>query len=388
VYLVIDNAGVLRSEFPELDLALADLAATSLQFGVHLILTAGRWLDMRPALLDAIGNRIELRLNDPVDSLAGRRVAETLPDDRPGRSLLRDGRHVQIAKALEADALPLMVQDGMQAPRIMPLPARVSTAQVPELAAAAGRTVGDSAGFLLGVSEFRLTPQYVDLAAPGSHLLLFGDDGSGRSTLLDRAVRHLLEDEREVQLHIVDLGRSLLDYADETRVAQYAFTTSLVERLAQSLVSELLGRLPPPDLTRRELLDRSWWSGPEHVVIVDDYDLTLSGVNGPLGLLADALGHAADIGLHVLLARRVAGSSRSSFEAFGQRLRELTPTALVLDGDRTEGPLVGDRTAARQPPGRGFLVRRRMPPTLVQLALPDDADLTRPGARSAVATWQ
>ena len=158
VYLVIDNAGVLRSEFPELDMALADLAATSLQFGVHLILTAGRWLDMRPALLDAIGNRIELRLNDPVDSLAGRRVAETLPDDRPGRSLLRDGRHVQIAKAVEADALPVMVQDGMQAPRIMPLPARVSTAQVPELAAAAGRTVGDGAGFLLGVSEFRLTP--------------------------------------------------------------------------------------------------------------------------------------------------------------------------------------------------------------------------------------
>ena len=113
-------------------------------------------------------------------------------------------------------------------------------------------------------------------------------------------------------------------------------------------------------------------------MIVDDYDLTLAGVNGPLGLLADALGHAADIGLHVLLARRVAGSSRSSFEAFGQRLRELTPTSLVLDGDPSEGPLVGDRTAAHQPPGRGFLVRRQILPTLVQLAVADDADLARP----------
>ncbi len=390
VYLLVDGAGVLRSEFPELDLALADLASTSLQFGVHVVLTAGRWLDVRPALLDAISTRVELRLNDPVDSLAGRRLAETLPAGRPGRGLLRDGRHVQLAVGEPTDVRPV---DDLRAPRVLPLPERVHVRDVRALAAAAGRGGAAEQGLLLGVGEFRLTPAHVDLHAPGSSLLLYGDDGSGRTTLLDRAVEHLLTGPRDVRLHLVDVGRGLLRHADAPRVAHYAFTASLAERLAHELVRELVERLPPPDLDRRALLERSWWSGPDHYLVVDDYDLLLSGTTGPLGVLADALGHAADIGLHVLLARRVAGAGRSSFEPFGQRLRELAGTALVLDGDRSEGPLVGERTALRQPPGRGFLVRRRTTPALVQLVLPDPVPAAAPDehacdAREQVPAWR
>ena len=98
-FLVIDNMGLLRSEFTDLEFGLAELAATSLQFGVHLVITAGRWLDIRPALLDAIGTRLELRLNDPVDSQFGRAAAATLPGDRPGRGLIRDRRQFQLAVA-------------------------------------------------------------------------------------------------------------------------------------------------------------------------------------------------------------------------------------------------------------------------------------------------
>jgi ESX secretion system protein EccC len=386
-FLLIDNVGLLRTELADLELGLAELAATSLQFGVHLVVTAGRWLDIRPALLDAIGTRLELRLNDPVDSQFGRAAASTLPADRPGRGLIRDRRQFQLAVAWRPDdaAVPdarAAVKQaasaasarwpGRRAPQVRPLPLRVSEADVPDLAAAAGRSVAPGSGFLLGVEEFRLTPVHLDLLAPGAHLLIYGDDGSGRSTILRRTIAHLAgSDPDRVRLHLVDLRRGLGAFADAPHVDHYAFAGSLIQETADDLRKLLLDRLPRPDLPRTVLLEGSWWTGPEHVLVVDDYDLALTGVNGPLGTLADALGHASDIGFHVLLARRVAGAQRTAFELFGQRLRELGPPSLLLNGDKGEGPLAGDRTASPQPPGRGLLVRRGRRDALVQCCLPN-----------------
>ena len=372
VVLVIDGLGVLRHEFPELDLELADLAATSLQFGVHLAVSAGRWLDIRPALLDVLGSRVELHLNDPVDSIAGRAVAAALPADRPGRGLLRDGRQVQVAtevrSAAELAEAARARWPSVRAPRILPLPTRVTAEQVPALATAAGRPLPAADGLLLGIAEFRLAPVRIDPLAPGQHLLIYGDSGSGRTTLLRRVISHLCDQPGgNVRLHVVDLSRGLLELADLPEVERYAFTTSLADGLARDLLGTLFERLPPPELSRQQLRDRNWWTGPEHVLVIDDYDLVMSGTTSPLTPMADALGYARDIGFHVVLARRVAGAARSAFEPFGQRLRELTPTAVLLSGERTEGPLVGERAASRMPPGRGLFVRRGQPDALVQL---------------------
>ena len=35
---------------------------------MHIVMSASRWADIRPALKDQIGTRIELRLGDPTDS--------------------------------------------------------------------------------------------------------------------------------------------------------------------------------------------------------------------------------------------------------------------------------------------------------------------------------
>jgi S-DNA-T family DNA segregation ATPase FtsK/SpoIIIE len=254
---------------------------------------------------------------------------------------------------------------------VRPLPLQVTEADVPNLAAAARRPVASGSGFLLGVEEFRLAPVHLDLVAPGAHLLIYGDDGSGRSTILGRAIDHLAgRDPEQVRLHIVDLRRALLAFADAPHVDHYAFAGSLIQETAEDLLKLLLDRLPEPDLPRTVLLEGSWWTGPEHVLVVDDYDLTLTGVDGPLGPLANALGYARDIGFHVLLARRVAGAQRTGFEPFGQRLRELGPPTLLLNGDKGQGPLAGDRTASPQPPGRGLLVRRGRRDALVQCCVP------------------
>lgn len=398
IFLLVDNLGALRSELPELDLELTDLATTALQFGVHVVLTANRWLDVRPALLDAVGTRLELRLNDPVDSLAGRAAAAAVPERRPGRGLLRDGRHVQLALPSLTRAPRLAGGDGedvllgevaqataaahgpVRAPRIAPLPPRISVSEIaaasPDTPSSAVSYVSSEGGsFLLGVEEFRLAPVALDLLAPGAHLLVFGDGQSGRSTLLRRAVAHLAtRGPEQVRLHLVDLGRSLLPAAHLPHVEHYAFTASLVAQTAEDLFKVLLDRLPPPDLPLDRLAERGWWSGPEHVLVVDDYDLTLTATGGPLGQLAEAIAQARDLGFHVLLTRRVAGAVRTAFEPFGQRLRETTPTGLILCGDRAEGPLLGERTAERRPSGRGQLVRRGQRDSLVQLALDERLD--------------
>jgi S-DNA-T family DNA segregation ATPase FtsK/SpoIIIE len=103
------------------------------------------------------------------------------------------------------------------------------------------------------------------------------------------------------------------------------------------------------------------------VVLVDDYDLLPASTGSPLLPLLDLLGLGRELGLHLVLARRVAGTARAAFEPVFQRLRELGGTGLVLSGDPGEGPLLGGQKAARLPPGRGFLVQSRRPPTLVQV---------------------
>ena len=62
------------------------LAARGLTFGVHVVLATNRWMDLRLAMRDIFGTRLELRLGDPIDSEIDRKLAATVPD-RPGRGI-------------------------------------------------------------------------------------------------------------------------------------------------------------------------------------------------------------------------------------------------------------------------------------------------------------
>jgi DNA segregation ATPase FtsK/SpoIIIE, S-DNA-T family len=50
-------------------------------------------------------------------------------------------------------------------------------------------------------------------------------------------------------------------------------------------------------------------------------------------------------------------------------MRELDSPALLMSGNREEGPLIGNLRPSAQPPGRGQLVRRRDGHQLIQTAL-------------------
>ena len=173
VFLVVDGWSTLREEFPDLETTITGHAVRGLSFGIHVILTAGRWADIRPGLKDQIGTRIELRLGDPVDSDMDRKQASVVPIDRPGRGITRDGHHFLIATP---DGVEVTRAGSWRAPPVRLLPALVDHAAVVEQAGV------DSERILLGLGEDHLEPVAFDFSQ--QHLLIFGDRECGKTAAL------------------------------------------------------------------------------------------------------------------------------------------------------------------------------------------------------------
>ena len=164
----------------------------------------------------------------------------------------------------------------------------------------------------------------------------------------------------------------------ESHLIGYASTADAAAEAARDVAASLRARLPGPGVGARELRERSWWTGPEVYVLVDDYDLVApagSGAVNPLLPLAEFLPQAKDVGLHVVLTRRSGGAGRALFDPLLGRLRELAVPGLVMNGSPDEGALVGAVKARPSPPGRGTLVDRRKGNRRVQLGwLPPEPD--------------
>jgi S-DNA-T family DNA segregation ATPase FtsK/SpoIIIE len=174
----------------------------------------------------------------------------------------------------------------------------------------------------------------------------------------------------EVRFIVVDYRRTMLGLVPEEYLGAYAGDANAAAAFARALAEKLTERLPPADVTVQQLRERSWWTGPELILVVDDFDLVSSSRQSPLAPLLDFLPQARELGFHVVAARRVAGMMRSSIsEPMLNRIRELGTDGLILSGDRREGAILGDERAQERPPGRGVLVRRKSAPALVQIAL-------------------
>ncbi len=358
VFLVIDGWAGLRQDFAELEASVTALAAQGLSFGVHVVLTASRWAELRPSLKDQIGTRIELRLGDPADSEIDRRQAADVPRDRPGRGLSMDGQHMLIATPL--DEIP---QGERVAPPIPLLPAHVDHDTVVERA---GAELG--ACTLLGVEERRLRPVEVDFAQ-NSHLLIFGDNGCGKSAALRTLGRDIVRTKTaaQAQLLIVDYRRSLLGAVESEHLGGYVTSPPALHGLLPVLLDLLRRRMPPPDASQAQLRARSWWSGPDIYLLVDDYDLVAAPAGNPLLAILEYLPHARDLGLHLLVARRSGGAERALFEPLLAGLRDLGCMALMMSGRPDEGAPFGAGRPARLPPGRGVLITRAGDQQLIQV---------------------
>jgi S-DNA-T family DNA segregation ATPase FtsK/SpoIIIE len=129
--------------------------------------------------------------------------------------------------------------------------------------------------------------------------------------------------------------------------------------------------MPGDYVTQEQLRTRSWWSGPELYLVIDDYDLVAGATGNPLTPLVDYLPHAKDLGLHVIVARRSGGAARAMFDPVLARLRDLGCMGLMMSANPDEGIVLGSVRPSAQPPGRGTLIARGHPDQLIQVAWTD-----------------
>ncbi|PXY32214.1 type VII secretion protein EccCa [Prauserella muralis] len=378
-FLVVDGWRALRDDFDELEPQITKLAVQGLTYGVHVIIASNRWADIRPAIKDMLGTRFELRLGDPSESDIDRRVAVNVPAGRPGRGLTRDKLHFlaglpridgssddQDVGNGVADAVAKIsaAWKGRPAPQVRLLPELIT---YEELVAQDPRR--DSRLIPIGVNEDELAPVYLDFDAD-PHFLAYADGESGKTNLLRQIVRGITTrySKKEAVVILVDYRRTMLGFVDGDQLLGYAVSANQLDGMVKEVAASMAKRLPGPDVTPQQLKDRSWWSGPELFVVVDDYDLVATSSNNPLRPLSEYLPQAKDVGLHMVVARRTGGAARTGMDPIIGKLKELAMPGLIMNGSKDEGALLGNVKAGPMPPGRGVLVSRKVGKQLMHVS--------------------
>ncbi|MBB5930066.1 S-DNA-T family DNA segregation ATPase FtsK/SpoIIIE [Streptomyces echinatus] len=381
VFLVIDGWGNFRTDYEGLEPAVLDIAARGLGYGIHLVLTASRSMEVRSNLKDHLMNRLELRLGDVMDSEIDRKVAVNVPAGVPGRGLSPQKLHFMAAvpriDGLTSDtdlaeataALTTEVGRHWQAPgapKVRLLPRQLEALELPP-----GDRFRDR-GVAFALDEENLEPVFVDFEQD-PFFLVFGESESGKSNLLRLLIRQLSlrYGGDEAKFFVVDNRRSLLDITPASHLAEYIPMSSQMDHHMAALADLMQRRTPTADVTAQQLRDRSWWRGPQVFVVIDDYDLVSTSSGNPLSGLVEMLPFARDVGVRFIIARSSAGAGRASYEPFMQRMKELGAQGLVMAGDPGEGDVLGGVRPRPMPAGRGVFVSRKRGKPLVQTGLVD-----------------
>ena len=367
IVLVLDGYGQLSDEFEDIEKPVHALISRGAGYGIHVIASCSRMNEIRISQQSFFGNRIELRLADPGESAHGRKLAEAVSTDSPGRALM--DRKLQGHFALpRLDANP----DGGSATEGLRELVSAVAASTPERAmqvrvlpgmvsAAAAPTPIAAAAVPLGLRETDLGTEILDLHGRERHLLIMGDDGSGKTNVMRSVIRRILEQHRpeDIVFAVFDPRRSLTGEVPTDSLGGYATSAALADQLAAAVAGELQKRstAAPEELAGL----------PRIVLVIDDYDVLTAGGASPLSRLTPFLPLAPEIGLHAVLSRRVRGASRGMYEAFFTSLRDSGSAALILSGDRAEGTLINGVRARTLPPGRAQLIQPGKPIQVLQL---------------------
>lgn len=383
VILAIDGYTDFAAEYEDLEHLSHALLTRGGAYGIHVVATATRLREVRSPHQQSFGVPVELRLSDPTESILDRRLAATMRTDTPGRALTNRALLAQVAlpridgiadPASVADALEQAVRaidaatPGERAPAVHVLPSWLPAGWLPT-------PTGEPHMLPIGIDEETLAPSLLDLGGRDEHLLVLGDDGSGKTNLLRIIVAGLIarSTPEELSFVIVDPRRSLENSIPSEYLGGYAASEPLAAQLAAEVAATLAERMAQVAGQARA----SEPPLPRIVLLVDDYQVLTAAGRAPLRPLLPYLAVARDVGLHVVLTRQVSGAARGLIEPFVRTLLEVGATGLVMSGDRSEGVLMGGVRATRLPPGRCLLVRGGESVRTAQTAYADETLLAK-----------
>ncbi|BCY13391.1 type VII secretion protein EccCa [Actinoplanes sp. L3-i22] len=368
VFLIVDGWFTMKQDFMELDQQFGELASRGLSFGIHVMVTANRWSEVRTWVRDLLGTKLELRLGDSMESEVGSRKAASVPT-QPGRGITATGLHFLAALPrldgrTATDDLPeatkTIVEEistfwaGPPAPPVRLLPAHLPAVRLP--------APKPEFQVCLGHDEQRLADVWHDFMVT-PHLLVLGDNETGKTNVLRLVLDAIAKRYTSTQAKVVigDTRRDLDNaIAADYRVG-YALTAQNMAELAKQASVSLGRRLPGADISSERLRRRDWWEGPELFVVVDDYEMMTNpgGMGSVLDPLIPLIAQGAAIGFHLIIARTTSGAMRAMMDPAIRRMWELGTPATLFSYSKDEGRFLGEAPPRKLPPGRAQLVTRR-----------------------------
>ncbi|HUQ54860.1 type VII secretion protein EccCa [Lentzea sp.] len=366
VFLIVDGWYTIKQDYADLEPRINELAVRGLSFGIHVIIGATRWSEIRPALRDVIGSKFELRLGDPMESEVGSRKAQTVPS-QPGRGITPAGLHFLSALprmdgSSDTETLASATKElaeevstfwpGQPAPPVRMLPPVLPSDQLP-------KPTGD-VRIAIGLDEQRLEPVWHDFEQ-NAHMLVFGDSETGKTNMLRTVLRSIMAHYGPDQAKILlgDPNRQLdVDVPEDYRVG-YAITGDTLKDLVGKAAVSMSRRVPGEDVSSDRLRRRDWWEGPQFFLVVDDYELFGMGLGSPLEALLPTLAQGVYIGMHVIIARSTSGAMRALSDPVIRRMWELGTPGIVFSYPKEEGKFLGEAMPRKLVPGRAQLVNRK-----------------------------
>ncbi|KAK1182919.1 type VII secretion protein EccCa [Streptomyces sp. NBS 14/10] len=392
-FLVIDGWSTVRQDYDQHIQTFNAIASRGLNYGIHLITTTARWVELSSAIRDQSGTRLELRMGDPMDSGIDIRKAAKVPRI-PGRGLTHDSKLDYLAALPRVDGKPDAddLSDGVadlvarvrehwtgpSAPPVRMLPTLLPAAELPA-------PEGDLR-VPLGMGEERMDTLWHDFTT-NPHLIVVGDTESGKTNLL-RLMAKAITDRytpAEARIMVVDYRRELVEAIPDDYRLGHAVSIDALKELVDGAARAVRTRLPGPDIAPARMRLCDWWTGPRLFILVDDYDMVGGGgpLNQPFSPLMDHLALGYEVGMHLIVARAAAGAGRGLNDPLMRRLQEVNAPGILLSCPPTEGYLFSNVKGRNLIPGRGtHITRRKKVEVQTALLAPDSAgpEPVRPGS--------
>ncbi|MDH6581417.1 S-DNA-T family DNA segregation ATPase FtsK/SpoIIIE [Streptomyces sp. SAI-133] len=383
VFMVVDGWSTVRQDYEDLIAKFNELAARGLNYGIHLLITTNRWVELSAQVRDQAATRLELRMGDPMDSEIDTRKARSVPRSG-GRGITADSKMHFLAGlprldgsgSLEdlGDGVGHLVAEisrhwhGPSAPKVRMLPHRLPAAELP----APEPTEGGGMRLPLGIDQDALEPVWHDFSRT-PHLIVVGDTESGKTNMLRHVAKGITTRyaPNEAKIIVVDYRRTLVESIPEEYRIGHVISLDNLQETVDGAARAMKTRVPGADISPSRMRSCDWWTGPRLFILVDDYDMVSgNSFQNPFEALFEFLTLGFEMGMHLIVARSAMGVGRAMNDGLIRRLDEANNPAVLLSCPPAEGRLF-DAKPLSLPPGRALHIARRKA-RLMQTALAEE----------------